>query len=50
MSEITPEIIKDFGDGEVEIKIIANFVYFRPNTSIVDMVAEFQVLMDKYAI
>ena len=50
MSEIIPDIIKDFGDGEVEIKITANFVYFRPDTSIIDIIAEFQAVMDKYAI
>ena len=50
MSEIIPEIIKDFNDGEVEIKITVNFTYWKPKTSIVDIVTEFQELMDKHAI
>ena len=50
MSGVDWNIIKDHGDGEVEINITANFTYYRPKADLVDMLADFRAIMEKYAI
>ncbi len=50
MAEVKTDIIKDFGDGEIRIKITADFVIYNKTTDIKDVETEFNKAMVKYAI
>lgn len=50
MGEMTHRIIKDHGDGEVEIEVILRFVIYKPQTSVLDATEKIQSAMDEVAI
>lgn len=50
MSEMTYKIIKDHGDGEIEIEVVLRFVIYKPNTSVLDATEKIQSAMDEIAI
>lgn len=50
MSEITQKVIKDHGDGEVEIEVTARFTIYTPTTPMFTLSREFHEVMERFAI
>jgi hypothetical protein len=50
MAELTQKVIKDHGDGEVEIEVTARFTIYTPTTPRDKVNREFHEVMEKFAI
>ncbi len=50
MTDLQCTIIKDHGNGEVEIEITTRFTIYRPTMSIAEIKRKFQDAIDTFAI